>query len=354
MISRYHALHSDLCTWLAVLWMVGVSAVPCSAAEPFPVKVDPAQDEFTLIVLPDTQRYALYFPEIFLRQTEWIREHHQALNTRFVVHLGDVVEEGGHEEWAVADRAFRMLDGIVPYLVVPGNHDYSKGPDGKLVRQNAAYNAVFSPYRFQGRPWYGGHKGVTSDNSFGYFEAAGQKFMVLGLEHGPSDETLAWALGLASNHEDGHKIIVVTHCYMYDDDTRVGDGDRWNPKDKASGSSAWNDGEGIWEKFVSRANNVCMVLSGHVKGDGTGLLISRGRAGNMIVQMLSNYQFLTHGGEGWLRILKFRPRQGRLEVYTYSPWLARFREEADQRMDIDVPWLFEAAVPKDKPKATGN
>ena len=80
----------------------------------------------------------------------------------------------------------------------------------------------------------------------------------------PSDETLAWAKTLISNHSDHHQIILVTHAYMYDDDTRLGPGDRWSPK-KADPS--WNDGEDIWEKLISRRDNVFMVLSGHVKGD---------------------------------------------------------------------------------------
>jgi hypothetical protein len=225
----------------------------------------------------------------------------------------------------------------VPYLAVPGNHDYTREGLKAGVRDTSRYNAVFSPLRFSGRAWYGGHKGVTSDNSFAYFTAGGQEYLVLGLEYGPSDETLAWANSLASNHEDRHKVILVTHCYMYFDDTRVGPGDLWNPH---TANPGWNDGEGIWEKFVSRRENIALVLSGHIKGDGTGLLVSKNEAGKPVLQMAANYQFMTHGGEGWLRILKFQPKQKKMEVYTYSPWLGKFREEPDQRFSADVPEMF--------------
>ena len=83
-----------------------------------------------------------------------------------------------------------------------------------------------------------------------------------------------------------------------------------------------------------------MVLSGHVKGDGTGLLVSRNDDGKKVIQMLANYQFLEHGGQGWLRILVFKPREGKLEVSTYSPWLDKFREEPDQRFELDISHLF--------------
>jgi len=302
-----------------------------------PVEVDREKGEFTVIVLPDTQRYALYFPDIFHAQTRWIKENVDKLNTKFVVHVGDVVDERTDQEWFVADRAFAELDDAVPYLVVPGNHDLEKDANGQLIRNTTKYNAVFSPHRFKDKPWYGGHQGVTNNSSFAYFEAAGQQFMVLGLDYGPSDETLDWAKTLISNHGDNHQVILVTHAYMYDDDTRLGPGDRWSPKNT---DPSWNDGEDIWEKLVAGRDNVCMVLSGHVKGDGTGLLVSPNDDGAPVIQMLANYQFLEHGGQGWLRILHFKPSAGVLSVHTYSPWLKKSREEPDQRFDLDIDHLF--------------
>ena len=302
-----------------------------------PVTIDPAKGEFCLVVVPDTQRYAAYFPDILRTQFRWIRDNAAALNVKFVMHVGDVVEEGEDHEWIVADQSFAMLDGVVPYLVVPGNHDLARGSSKTGPRNTTKFNAVFSPKRFAGRSWYGGNKGVTGDNSFAYFEAGGQEFMVLGLEYGPTDETLVWADRLVGNHEDNHLVIVVTHCYMNHDDTRISESDRYNPR---GANPEWNDGEGIWEKFISRRKNVVMVVSGHVKDDGTGLLVSKTDDGTPVLQMLANYQFLGHGGQGWLRILKFTPDEKRLEVFTYSPWLGRVRDEPDQQFAIDVPWMF--------------
>lgn len=317
-----------------------LAAADAPAAETkgaFPITVDPAQDEFCLIVVPDTQRYAAYFPEIFYRQFEWIRDSVEPLNVKFVIHVGDVVEENTEAEWRVADRAFAMIDGVVPYLVVPGNHDLDRQVYRKGLRATTGFNAVFSPKRFAGRPWYGGTKGVTADNSFAYFEAAGQEYLVLGLEYGPTDETLKWAREIVSNHTDRHRVIVVTHCYMNDDDTRLGEGDRYNPRDS---NPAWNDGEQIWEKFINRTGNVAMVLSGHVKGDGTGRLVSETEEGTPVLQILANYQFLGHGGQGWLRIMKFRPRERSVDVFTYSPWLQTFRTEEDQQFTADASAMF--------------
>lgn len=301
-----------------------------------PVAVDRAEGEFTVVVIPDTQRYSAYFPRIMRSQFEWIRRNVSALNVQYVVHLGDVVETGAEAEWVLADELFSLLDGVVPYTVVPGNHDLDPVTGSARTRHTTRFNALFSPKRFLHQPWYGGQMGVTGDNSFGYFSAAGQSYLVLGLEFGPSDDALAWAASLASN-VDSSKIIVVTHCYMYDDDTRVGQGDDSSPH---KSNPQWNDGEQIWDKFVKRTSNVGMVLSGHIKGDGTGRLISTTDRGAPVLQMLSNYQFLEHGGQGWLRVLKFSPRTHSLRVVTYSPWLDRVHANQDQSFEVSIPWMF--------------
>jgi cysteine-rich repeat protein len=47
--------------------------------------------------------------------------------------------------------------------------------------------------------------------------------------------------------------------------------------------------------------------------------------GRVVTSMLSDYQCDTAGGNGWLRILTFRPRQNEIRVETYSPWLGQYR-----------------------------
>src|SRR5262249_43373230 len=151
---------------------------------------DASKDEFTLIVLPDTQKYAAHFPRILWSQLQWIHDQASRLNVKFVMHVGDVVDRDTQREWATADGAFALLDRSVPYLVVPGNHDYPNPLQDMGIKAASNFNAVFSPYRFRGQPWFGGYMGVSAENSYSYFEAAGQKYLVLGLEHGPSDEVL--------------------------------------------------------------------------------------------------------------------------------------------------------------------
>lgn len=307
------------------------------AKDALPVQVDAARGEYTLIVLPDTQRYASMYPDILWSQLEWVRRAAPALNTRMVIQVGDLVDNDVPAQWSVVDHAFSLLDDKVPYLVVPGNHDFSNPLEDNGVKSAEGFNATFSPYRFKRHPWYGGHYGASGQNSFSFFEAAGQKFLVLGLEWGPSDEVLRWAAEVIRKHKDDYRVILVTHGYMNNDDTRLGEGDASNPH---TSNKAWNDGEEIWAKLVKGQANIDLVLSGHVLGDGTGLLVSKTDKGAPVVQMLANYQMQAFGGGGWLRILKFKPREGKLEVYSYSPWYGRLRTEPDQQFVLDTPWMF--------------
>ena len=82
---------------------------------------------FTVMILPDTQNYSEKYPDTYMEQTRWIAGNMEAENTRFVIHLGDIVQNSDIEsEWQVADKAHKVFDEAqppVPYSVVPGNHD---------------------------------------------------------------------------------------------------------------------------------------------------------------------------------------------------------------------------------------
>jgi hypothetical protein len=319
---------------LALLASFGASSAASSqAGETWATNA--SREEFTVALIPDTQRYARYNPAMFLSQTHWLKAQRAPLNLKFAIHLGDVVDHNTDREWRAADQAMGVLDGHVPYLVLTGNHDYAyerNTKDQGRMKYASKFNAVFPPLRFRDQPWYGGHKGVTNENSYGFFSAAGRDFMILALEFGPTDDVLEWAGKLVRAHADKW-VIVATHCFMYHDDTRLGPGDEFSPHKLDSG---YNDGEQIWEKFVRHHHNIFLVVSGHVKGDGAGRLSSKGEHGNVVHQLLSNYQMLPSGGDGWLRILKFRPGEKKLEVRTYSPWLEKFDPDLQQSFDLEL------------------
>ena len=110
------------------------------------------QADFTVVVLPDTQFYSQLHPDTYVSQTQWIKDRATADHIKFAIHLGDIVQNynNSEAEWKVADRAHRILDGAVPYSIVPGNHDMEY-VNKKLSRDTRLYNKYFPPSRYRWR-----------------------------------------------------------------------------------------------------------------------------------------------------------------------------------------------------------
>lgn len=306
-------------------------------------EADPiAEGSWTLAVLPDTQIYAEAYPQHYDAQTRWLVDHAASHNIRFVLHEGDVTNANVVEHWRNAKASMSLLDGMLPYAVAPGNHDY--GPGGNAADRQSLFNdpAYFgpgSPYASQ--PSLGGQfEAGKTDNTWHTFDGGGQRWLVIALEFAPRDEAVAWAGQVVAEHAD-LPAILVTHAYLYSDDTiydwaAKGPEQSWNPHAygvaKQPGETV-NDGQQLWDKLVSKHKNFRLVFNGHVLNDGTGYRSTRGVAGNPVHQMLANYQFKKEGGEGDLRLLEFQP-DGDIVVRTYSPVLDRHDRAPDQQFKI--------------------
>ena len=215
-----------------------------------------AEEMFTVVLLPDTQNYSEKYPETYIAQTEWIKSRVNEDNIQFVIHLGDIVQTAGVEsQWKVADKAHKVLEGIVPYSLTAGNHDMEHVGE-QITRNTTLYNEYFPPARFEKNSWYGGHKGKDNVNNFCLFEGCGIPFLVLSLEFAPSEETLAWANTVVEENKD-RRVIVATHYYM-------------RPEGRVNENKPYGlDGAGpeeLWNKFIRKHPNIFMVVSGHVLG----------------------------------------------------------------------------------------
>lgn len=283
------------------------------------------KEKFSIVLIPDTQNYSEKYPDTYVAQTLWIRQRVREDNVKFVIHLGDIVQTSTKKpEWENANRAMRLLDGVVPYSVAPGNHDMVVKD-----RNSSLYNQFFPPSRFVGRPWYGGHMGESNDNNYCFFDAGGMKFMVVNLEFAPRDKTLEWAAGVIKKHPN-HRVIVATHCYM-------------RPKGRDTGCATsykiqGNGGEGIWRKLIRKQPNIFLVVSGHVLG--VGFQTSVNDAGGKVLEMLTDYQGLPNGGDGWLRSLEFIPSENEIRVKTYSPVLDEHKK--DPKQSFSIPYKMTA------------
>lgn len=273
---------------------------------------------FSVVLLPDTQNYSEKFPDTYLSQTSWIKDHAEEDNIKFVIHLGDIAQHNDVEhQYINADRAHRVLDGTVPYSVLPGNHDYDKVGEGKdRTRNTTFYDKYFPPSRFEGNAWYGGSMEPGNNrNNYCFFEACGMEFIVLSLEFAPRDETLDWASRILNQYPN-HRAIVATHCHL----NKTGRG--VNPPHYAL---AGNVGQDLWDKFIRQQANIFLVVCGHVAA--VNHITSRNNAGNIVHEILCDYQKEANGGDGWLEILRFFPDDNKIDVIAYSPLLDQYNED---------------------------
>ncbi len=292
---------------------------------------------WTLVLLPDTQIYSQNYPGIFESQTSWILNNARTRNIRYVLHLGDIVNVNSIPEWENARRSMAALDGKVPYALVPGNHDY--GPGGNAATRDTFLNDYFHEDYYGTWPTFGGAmEEDRMDNTYHLFEAGGVKWIVMCLEWGPRDSTIAWADGIMSQHPD-RKGILVTHAYMNNNDLRYDHTDPVNPQaynpHNYQTPGGVNDGEELWQKLV-RKHNFVLTVNGHVLGDGTGYRVDDNDAGQPVHQMLANYQFRNLGGEGYLRTLEFQPDNRTVNVKSYSSIYDNYLLAADQNFSFEI------------------
>jgi hypothetical protein len=286
----------------------------------------PAKDNFTVVVLPDTQHYSLSHPKNYHAQTEWIVANTKDRRIASVLHLGDITHRSTLPEWEVARKAMNRLDGKVPYFMVPGNHDYA---GAKCTDRSTHFNEYFPLKKYEDLRTFGGtydKEPEKFENSYHTFSAGGRDFLVVALEYGPRNDVVRWANEVVAKH-NGHEAILITHAYMYHDSTRYdwkkyGGKQRWNPHGSGVAKSTnddVNDGEELWNKLVSKHDNFILTLNGHVLYDGLGRIVSKNDGGKDVHQVLVNFQMKPNGGDGWLRLLEFSADGKSIGAIDYSP-----------------------------------
>lgn len=281
---------------------------------------------FTLVVLPDTQNYvdinkpAANFQN-FLAQTTWIRDEVLGDNRRniaFVTHVGDIVQRGNRTaEWDKADQAMSLLDGVVPWSILPGNHDWNVTGDKNSGIEN--YRSYFPPSRFDRERWFGGAS-PNGLNTYQVFDWQGDEYLHLAIEWNPPSindgpgTALAWAQSVLDQFPTTPAIIS-THEYVDDDLRRDPIGDR------------------MWDELIRSNPQVFLVLNGHFctssYGSGAGEYhqTSVNQFGDTVHELLQDFQCLPNGGDAWLRLIEIDKAEGEISVETYSPALDNFQTE---------------------------
>lgn len=286
-----------------------------------------SQPFFSLIVLPDTQKYSEKNGDFFCSQTEWIVKNKEKLNIIFTLHLGDIIQNGvgSDDQWKTASECMKKLDGEIPYGIIPGNHDVDVGDDP--LSESSKYNSNFPVNRFNKYHWYRGNY-KDNQNSYQIINTAIGDLLFLNLEVDPTDDDLAWA-DMILKENSMAKVIVNTHAYLNDQTA-----ERFSePHFRKDG----NSGENIWNKLISQNCNVFLVLSGHShSAEGENKLISINQCGQNVFQLVQNYQSRFLGGNGLLRIFTFYPDIKKIKIQTFSTVFNKYENDENSYFFLDL------------------
>ena len=286
---------------------------------------------YSFAVIGDMQALNYYFPNSVSTMFEWIAANVETKKIQHVIGLGDMTEKSNTDEWSRAKQGYQLLDGKVDYSIVRGNHD-----------NTAKYNVSF--------PWSSYKDTVDGAfannmlNTYKTFSVGAVKYLMLNLDFGPSDEVLEWAGQICEQYPD-HNVIINTHAFLYLDGSPITADDHCPPV----GNGGNNNGDDMWEKFVSKHENIVLVLCGHMAGNR--LLVSKdeGENGNIVTTLLvntSNVEKNENPGLGMVAMLYFSEDGKNVEVEYYSTVKERFYRSINQiSFELDI-------VGDDEPETT--
>lgn len=279
-------------------------------------------DNFTIVVLPDTQYYTTTFGERhFINQTNWIVNNKETLNIKMVLHEGDIV--GNSEklaQWNIANQSIQVLDDAnVPYILAVGNHDGLNSGTREMDNFDNYFplsrvNKSHVAYSFDG----------TAQNTLSYLNAGNKQYLIFSLEYAVRHSVLEWAKFGAYLHPN-HTGILLTHSYTFIDGTRHKGDDLWGVySHPLANNYDVHSGEDIGNELVD-LYNFDYVFSGHLAWITGGARQSINNSFNYTThEMLADYQGDEFdGGDGYLRIIKIVPN-GKTYVSTYSPSLDNY------------------------------
>lgn len=289
---------------------------------------EPTDYAYSFAVLGDIQSLTYYYPEKLSMLFEWLKDNAESKKMKFCVGLGDVTDMNKMEEYQRVNRQYSKLLGVVPFSIIRGNHDRDDATGA---------SRMFSKFITQEK--YGseitGSYDDTMLNTYRIIKVGKVKYLFMNLDFILADPVLDWANTIISENKDC-RVIVSTHIYFdasgqYYDLGGVHSLTRYGCQ---------NNGQGLWDKVLSKHENVIMLLSGHNPSDDIYYRQKTGDNGNQVTEILIDPQQtdLNHGGVGLVAMFYFSEDGKELQVRYYSTVKEEYFKENNQfSITLDVP-----------------
>jgi len=337
---------------------------------------------YSFAVVGDTQYMTQFNPEKLGIMYQWIVDNKEKYNIQYSIGLGDITNRDTDIEWQYAKKYISIMDGVIPYSLVRGNHDlknysakanykYNSEIFGEVASTKGhAFDELFAVDTASTTDYVdqfinnGENGGVYEQgsvmNTWRILEVGTSKWLLLNLDYCPSDAVLEWAGDVCESHPDC-KVIVSTHGYLLSDSSHITSGD---PKEKGykgiklpKGENTSNDGSDMWDKFVSQHKNITMLLCGHISTNQILASQHKGVNGNTVTEILVDAQDydLSLDGLGLVAMFNFNQDGTQVEVEYYSTVLERYYRatntyvidlNADATEYVNSQWESNVLVPQ--------
>ncbi len=255
-----------------------------------------ADDEYSVVFLPDTQIVNRHYKEDFPGIYDWIIENKDKYNIEAVMSLGDItndndddltldglLDENGDGEWGRAAKQFdRLTDAGIPWTVIPGNHDCKGASVGN--RNYANLNAAFPLSKISQFSYFGGS--YTTDsvvNSYYYLTMGGTKYLLLCLDQEPRAGAIDWAAQVVAANPDC-RVIITTHIYMTSQGVDY---------TAATSYTSWAT-QTLKDKLISKYENIDMVICGHSSTPNILTRTLTGANGNEVLEVIVDTQAIDY------------------------------------------------------------
>lgn len=296
---------------------------------------DDKEYAYTIAFLPDVQHSTSKYPDKLKLIFDYLLQNKDVKNIQYVIALGDQANNNKDSEWKTFKAQCDRLDGILPYSLVRGNHDLDFTEEG--WKRFDKYYGKGSYYH----GWVAEHGGFcdeeSSKNTYLLFSVGEVDYLILNLDFGAEDHVLEWADGVLSKYPD-RRVIAVTHAYLGADGTTLDSSDAYCPSEY---NEKLNDSDELWEKLLSKHENVDMIVSGHIPQDGAVHSVARGDNGNVVHQLLMDPQGLdkTIKGDGVLGLMYFTEDGNFAKLEYYSARFDAYLRSSNEliRMDFTDP-----------------
>ena len=288
---------------------------------------EPENYAYSFAVIGDIQTLTYSYPEQLNTLYSWIRDNAESKKIKFAVGLGDITEKNAVPEYTRVKNAYKLIDGIVPFSIIRGNHDRS-----------GLHSSVYDSQITQAE--YGdeitGSFDNTMLNTYRILQVGQVKYLFMNLDYLLLDPVLDWANKVISENSDC-QVIVSTHIYMshsgsfYDMDGTSGIGTKYGCQ---------NNGQDLWDKLLSKHKNIVMLLCGHSPTDNIYYRQKEGIHGNKVTEILIDPQTTdkTYDGTGLVAMFYFSEDGKQLDVQYYATAKdAYFKANNQFSITLDVP-----------------